>query len=129
MTILAFGAGFSYLHMVNSSLAFVEMRDFGSVLHLLFLLQQPLILRGMSFELPESLSLSRALEVLKVVFVAGISVGDDFLANEHTASLGDRRRLRAAVGLLLSCRVLSGKSRRASLLSGKTLRARLVGQV
>ncbi|KAM1307468.1 hypothetical protein ACFX2H_009715 [Malus domestica] len=34
-----------------------------------------------------------------------------FLANEHTAPLEVRRRLRAAVGLLLSCRALSGKSR------------------
>ncbi|KAM2075017.1 hypothetical protein EV2_039053 [Malus domestica] len=64
-----------------------------------------------------------------VLFVVGISVGDDFLANEHTAPLGDWRRLRAAVGLLLSCRALSGKSRRARLVgqdsSGKALRARL----
>ncbi|KAM1873406.1 hypothetical protein ACFX13_007243 [Malus domestica] len=39
------------------------------------------------------------------------------------------RRLRAAVGLLLHCRTLSGKSRRASLVgqdsSGKARRARL----
>ncbi|KAM0997769.1 hypothetical protein ACFX2C_007618 [Malus domestica] len=49
------------------------------------------------------------------MFVAGISVGDDFLANEHTAPLGGWRRLRAAVGLLLSYRALSGKFRRASL--------------
>ncbi|KAM2228001.1 hypothetical protein ACFXTI_014749 [Malus domestica] len=45
------------------------------------------------------------------------------------SSLGGWRRLRAAVGLLLRCRALSGKSRRASLVgqdsSGKTLRARL----
>ncbi|KAM2075016.1 hypothetical protein EV2_039052 [Malus domestica] len=65
----------------------------------------------------------------KTMFVAGISVGDDFLANEHTAPLGDWRRLRAAVGLLLSCRALSGKSCRARLVgqdsSGKALRARL----
>ncbi|KAM1174708.1 hypothetical protein FF1_027239 [Malus domestica] len=59
----------------------------------------------------------------KTMFVAGISVGDDFLADEHTAPLGDWRRLRAAVGLLLSCRALSGKSRRA-----RTRRAILFGQ-
>ncbi|KAM2066610.1 hypothetical protein COP2_044333 [Malus domestica] len=57
------------------------------------------------------------------LFVAGISVGDDFLANEHTAPLGGWRRLRAAVGLLLSYRDLSGRSRRASL-----DRERLFGQ-
>ncbi|TQD98941.1 hypothetical protein C1H46_015411 [Malus baccata] len=39
------------------------------------------------------------------------------------SSLGGWRRLRATVGLLLHCRALSGKSRRASL-----YRARLVGQ-
>ncbi|KAM1553398.1 hypothetical protein ACFXTH_006132 [Malus domestica] len=54
-------------------------------------------------------------QVILNLFVAGISVGDDFLANEHTAPLEVRRRLRAAVGLLLSCRALSGKSRRARL--------------
>ncbi|KAM1008705.1 hypothetical protein ACFX2A_005214 [Malus domestica] len=40
------------------------------------------------------------------------------------SSPGGWRRLKAAVGLLLHCRALSGKSRQASLM-GKTLRVRL----
>ncbi|KAM1189901.1 hypothetical protein ACFX2J_025516 [Malus domestica] len=52
-----------------------------------------------------------------------------FLGRRAHSSPGGWRRLRAAVGLLLRYRALSGKSRRASLVgqysSGKARRARL----